>query len=109
MSKWYNGFMLNIDIKELKEIKEELDELHADDAIFVEENGDTKFVILPIEQFDELESYRDLLDGKVENGAAVKIVSNQKNELTYEEYEKIRKQLVDIFDKTFKPNPEKLN
>ena len=101
--------MLNIDIKELNEIKEELDELQCDDAIFVEQNGNAKFVIIPIEQFDELESYRELLDSKVENGAAVKIVSNQNNELTYEEYEKIRKQLVDIFDKTFKPNPEKLN
>lgn len=101
--------MLNIDIKELNEIKEELDELSGDEAIFVEDNGNAKYVILPIEQYDELDSLRDLLDGKIENGAAVKIVSNQGNELTYEEYEKIRKQLVDVFDKTFKPNPEKLN
>lgn len=101
--------MINIDIKELNEIEEELNELSEDEVIFVEKDGQARYAILPIEQYDELDSYRDLLDGKVENGAAVKIVSPNHNELTYEEYEKIRKQLVDVFDKTFKPNPEKLN
>ena len=101
--------MINIDIKELNEIEEELNELSEDEVIFVEKDGQARYAILPIEQYDELDSYRDLLDGKVENGTAVKIVSPNHNELTYEEYEKIRKQLVDVFDKTFKPNPEKLN
>lgn len=103
--------MQNIDIKYLKEIKEELEELQEDDAIFVDDNNDTKYVILPIETYDLLESYRSILEGDKQESLNpnVKIISNAINELSYDEYETIKKQLMEVFEKTFKPKPEKLN
>lgn len=104
--------MQKIDIKQLKEIKEELDQLEEDDAIFVDENNDTKYVILPVGLYDMLESYRSLLEGdKIPtNGSDVKIISaNTPSELSYDEYETIKKQLMEVFDKTFRPKPDKLN
>lgn len=99
--------MQNIDIKYLNEIKEELDELEGEDSLFIEENGEPKFAIIPIEFFDALESYRGIIEGN--SDSSVKVISNVKDALTYDEYENIKKQLIDVFDKTFKPNPEKLN
>lgn len=101
--------MKNIDIKDLYEIKEDLDCI--EDVIFVDDNNETKYAILPIDEYDDLVSLKDMVEDKLGNlkEPSVKIISNKDSELTYEEYEKIRKQLVDVFDATFKPKPEKLN
>ena len=55
--------MQNIDIKELKEIKEELNELGDEDVLFVNERNETKYVLLPIKLYDKLDSYRNMLFG----------------------------------------------
>lgn len=101
--------MKNIDIKELKEIKEELECM--DEQIFICENKEPKYVIVPIDEYDDLASCKELIDGKLDTmpNEGVKIITNSNSKLSYEEYEKIRKQLVDVFDATFKPKPEKLN
>ena len=39
----------------------------------------------------------------------VKVISAENLELTYDEYEAVKKQLNDIIEQTFKPKPEKLN
>lgn len=101
--------MQNIDINKLKEIKEELELLDRDDVLFVDDEDETKFAILPIEKYDEFEELVNLLNDKQANGTAVKIVTSDDKSLTYEEYEKIRKQMIEVFDKAFKPKPEKLN
>ena len=98
---------MNIDIKELESIKDKLEGLSEDEVLFVDENGSTKYVILPINQFDSLEE-----TFKEEQGSltpAIKIINGDGFELSYDEYETVKKQLNEIFEKTFKPKPEKLN
>ena len=53
--------MQNIDINKLKEIKEELELLDRDDVLFVDDEDETKFAILPIEKYDEFEELVNLL------------------------------------------------
>ena len=47
-------------------------------------------------------------EGSVYN-PVIKILSSGGLELSYDEYEKVKKQIMEAFDKTFKPRPEKLN
>lgn len=98
---------MNIDIKELENIKDKLESLNEEDVLFVDENGSTKYVILPINQFDSLEDI--VKEGQGSLMPAVKIINGEGFELSYDEYESVKKQLNEIFDKTFKPKPEKLN
>ena len=98
---------MNVDIKKLKNIKEELDNLSKDDVLFVEEKGISKYVLLPIELYDEVE---DIVKFSQEmNKPQVRIVNNNDIDLSYEEYEQIKSQIMEAVDKTFKPKPEKLN
>ena len=101
--------MLKIDINEIKNIKDELDTLDEDEVAFVEDNNETKYVIMPVSQYDEIESFRSFLDEGQMPNSNVKIITNASYDLTYDEYEKIRKQLIEVIDKTLKPNPEKFN
>lgn len=98
---------MNIDIKELENIKDKLESLIEEDVLFVDENGSTKYVILPINQFDNLEEV--VKDGQATLTPAIKIINGDGFELSYDEYETVKKQLNEIFEKTFKPKPEKLN
>lgn len=102
---------MKIDISKLNEIKEELENLKSEEVVFVNEKNRMKYVIMPIKQYNLLESYRDLLYGdKDTDGSDVKIISSHApSELSYDEYEAIKKQLLEMFDKTFRPKPEKLN
>lgn len=98
---------MNVDIKKLKNIKEELDNLSKDDVLFVEEKGISKYALLPIELYDEVE---DIVKFSQEmNKPQVRIVNNNDIDLSYEEYEQIKSQIMEAVDKTFKPKPEKLN
>lgn len=104
--------MKNIDIKEFEFIKEDLEQLKEEEVIFINDKDEPKYVLMSADDYDNFLIYRDLLDESVpaeDCKPAIKIVSNKENGLTYEEYEKIKKQLVEVFDKTFKPNPNKLN
>ena len=100
---------MEIDIKKLENIKTELDSLDKEDILFVNENGSAKYAILPIETYDAFTE-----DVEEENNASffnpsIRIFSPGKAELSYDEYEMIKKQILEAFDKTFKPKPEKLN
>ena len=98
---------MNLDIKELKNIKDKLDSLE-DNVLFVDENGISKYAIMPIEMYDEVEEFIDIINDK-DNRPIVKVANPKDIQLTYEEYETIKKQIMDAIDMTFKPNPEKLN
>ena len=100
---------MEIDIKKLENIKTELDSLDKEDVLFINENGSAKYAILPIETYD---AFADEVEE--ENNApffnpSIKILTPGRAELSYDEYEMIKKQILDAFDKTFKPKPEKLN
>ena len=100
---------MEIDIKKLENIKTELDSLDKEDVLFINENGSAKYAILPIETYDAFTE-----DVEEENNApffnpSIRIFSPGNSNLSYDEYEMIKKQILDAFDKTFKPKPEKLN
>ncbi|MBQ6478795.1 MAG: hypothetical protein IJI44_05425 [Erysipelotrichaceae bacterium] len=99
---------MNIDIEKLKQIREELDRMSENDILFVTENNVEKYAIVPIELYDAVE---DMFSSFSEGGYVpqVKIASNQEIELSYDEYERIKEQILEAVEKTLMPKPEKLN
>ncbi|MBO4919448.1 MAG: hypothetical protein J5365_04760 [Erysipelotrichaceae bacterium] len=99
---------MNIDIEKLKEIREELDQLAESDVLFVTENNTEKYAIIPIELYDAVE---DMFSALNDPGFVpqVKIAGNQDIELSYDEYERIKEQILEAVEKTLMPKPEKLN
>ena len=98
---------MNVDIKKLESIREELESLDEDDVLFVEEDGKAGYVLMRTEYYDYIDEMirqtQSLMSPKV------KVISAENLELTYDEYEAVKKQLNDIIEQTFKPKPEKLN
>jgi len=99
---------MNIDISRIKDLKEELDSLNENDVLFINELGKAKYVIMPINMFDNIEDMVALLNNNFPQ-AEVKLSDPEDFELTYDEYERIKKQILDALEKTLMPKPEKLN
>lgn len=99
---------MSIDINRIKDIKEELDALKEDDILYVNEDQKAKYVIMPVELYDSLEEAMVLLDSPLMS-PQVKVINSDDFELSYDEYERIKNQLVEIIEKTLMPKPEKLN
>ncbi len=96
---------MEIDVKKIKGLKEGLSKIDnkEEESLYITENGSIKYILLPIEEYD-------MLANQDENpSATIKILNPMNANLSYEEYEEIRKQVLDVLDKTFKPKPEKLN
>lgn len=99
---------MNVDINKLEEIKAQLSQMKEDDALFIEQNGEVRYAIVPIEKYDKAEGFMAILDAKNENEKPIRIIGAN-NDLSYEEYEQIKTIILDTFEKTFKPKAEKLN
>ena len=99
---------MNIDINKLNEIKAELEEMHENDALFIDEDGKTKYAIMPIERFDRAEELLEMLDDMNSVKPEIKVIGSNED-ITYEEYERIKASIIEVIDKTFKPKAEKLN
>ena len=97
---------MNIDINKLNNIKNELDSLIEDEALFIEKDGIAKYAIIPIETYDKVEDLIQVINGDA--GQQVKVVGDNV-ELSYEEYERIKSMIMDAVERTFKPKAEKLN
>ena len=99
--------MANIDISKLSNISDELEDLEANDVLFVDENDQSRYVILPIELFDQIE---DLIY-MIKDPMAMPIVrfNPEDIDLSYDEYEQIKNQILEAVEKTLMPKPEKLN
>lgn len=95
----------NIDIKKLENIKDQLDSLNNEDVLFVDEEGQTKYAIIPIMTYDLVE---EMLSSNMNEGPKV-IMAGDKTELTYEEYERIKVAIMEMVEQTLKPKAEKLN
>lgn len=97
---------MEIDVKKIKGLKEELSKLDSkeEESLYITENGSIKYVLLPVEIYDSLKSLED--EGP---SATIKILNPTNPNLSYEEYEEVRRQVLEVLDKTFKPKPEKLN
>lgn len=102
--------MNSIDIKKLDAIKNELDNLEEDDVLFINEEGKEKYVLMPIDLYDSIDETLALYDeDKLLKNPQIRIINANSFELSYDEYENVKKQIMDAFEKTFKPKPEKLN
>ena len=99
--------MANIDINKLEELKDELDFLGTEDVLFIEEDGEEKYAVIPIELYNSVEDFLALLND-ASAGPVVK-VDGANLELSYDEYEKIKNQILEMVEKTLMPKPEKLN
>ena len=98
---------MNIDIERLKEIKDELDAMNESDVLFIDEDRKAKYVIMPVELYDTLEGLLNVLNAPAP--ASVRIAAPEEIDLSYDEYERIKKQIMEAVEKTFMPKPEKLN
>ena len=104
--------MRKIDINEIENIKEELNNLQEDETLCITENGHEKFMLMSVDAYDALTSEDNADVFSEENllrNPNIRVISPDNFELTYDEYENVKKQVMDAFEKTFKPKPEKLN
>ncbi|MBR0417954.1 MAG: hypothetical protein IJI66_02155 [Erysipelotrichaceae bacterium] len=98
---------MNIDIEKVENIREDLEDLGQNDVLFIEENGNQRYVVMPIEMYDAIEDAALMVSSL--SMPQVKIASSEDFELSYDEYERIKKQILDAVERTLMPKPEKLN
>ena len=96
--------MATIDLERIKDIQEELEDLEESDVLFVEENGVQKYAIMNIDFYDMIEEIVLLLQAP-----QINIAKPDNLELSYDEYERVKNQIMDMVEKTLMPKPEKLN
>lgn len=99
--------MAKIDIDKLGELKDEMAFLEEEDVLFVEEDGQNRYVVVPIEIYDAVEDLMEMFSHA--NHAPIIKVDSSNLELSYDEYERIKDQIMDAVEKTLMPKPEKLN
>ena len=98
---------MKIDINELANLKEDLYDLKDDEVLEIYENGERSFVILNAQFFKQIEDLSIMI---AESNAMRENMQPIENlELTYEEFENVKEQVIDALEKTFLPKPEKLN
>lgn len=98
--------VITVDLEKLKEIQEELDELKDGDVISViDENNEMKFAIVNQEYYNMFENLADM----VLNPPKVNVNQLGIANLSYEEYENIKEQVLDALERYLMPKPENLN
>ena len=100
---------MNIDINRLENIKQDLAELKDRDVLYIDENGITKYAIMPIDAYDKADEILSLYEESKNMSANVKVIGADNEDITYEEYERIKALIMEAVEKTFKPKAEKLN
>lgn len=101
--------MKTVDINKIKNIKKELESLEKDEVLFVNEDGSSKYVCMPMELYETVEDFINVDEEELLKNTQIKVINANDIELTYDEYEKVKEQIIDALDRTFKPKPEKLN
>lgn len=110
--KWYNNFMKKIDVENINELDEMLNDIEDGDAVILSEGKEEKYAIISINDyclFQELMELDRQINPFKYGQTEIRIVNDDNIEVSYEEYENIKKQLLEALDKTFKPKLEKLN
>ena len=98
--------VITVDLEKLKEIQEELDELQDGDVISViDENNEMKYAIINQEYFSMFQNLADM----VLNPPKVNVNQLGIANLSYEEYENIKEQVLDALERYLMPKPENLN
>ena len=96
-----------LDLEKLELLQDELDCLDENDFVFLCENGQKKYAVVPIEMFEILEELSATFDDLYTS--PVVRVDSENLDLTYDEYERIKQQIMEAVEKTLMPKPEKLN
>lgn len=99
---------MGIDISKLENIRKQLDSLQDNDALFVNENGIEKYAILPVETYNKVCDLLDALDATNPLNARIDVIGDRQ-QLTYEEYERVKSLIMEAVEKAFKPRADKLN
>ena len=99
---------MNVDISELNTIRKDLDSLQEDDALFIYENGREKYAVMPIDTYNKVCDLLDEFDEANPLNAKIDIIGDRQ-QLTYEEYERVKSLIMDAVEKAFKPKADKLN
>ncbi len=95
-----------VDINEIINVKDKLKNMDTNDAVLVEEEGITRYAIIPIEAYELLEQINSMT--LPQPGQNV-VIAGDIEELTYEEYERIKSAVLETLEKSLKPKAEKLN
>ncbi|MDO4198887.1 MAG: hypothetical protein Q4D13_07850 [Erysipelotrichaceae bacterium] len=95
-----------IDINEIINVSDKLKELGEDDAVLVAEDGVTKYAIIPIESYELIEQLNALSKPSDNSGV---FLAGDVEELTYEEYERIKEAVLETLETSLKPKAEKMN
>lgn len=99
--------MKYLDIEDIEDLKETLDSLEDREYLYLSDNGEDRYIVVPLKL---LSQFNEMMGSFEENGGSgVKVIAPEPINLTYDEYEAIKKELNKVLDDTFKPNPEKLN
>ncbi len=99
---------MNIDIKELPQIVDKLKSLDTDEVLYICREGISEYVIMPIEYYQSVEEIMDMFNSTA-SFPQVRITNPEDLELSYDEYERIKNQIMEAVERTLKPKPEKLN
>ena len=99
---------MSINIDRLSEIRTELEELEENEVLYISRDGADRFVILPIKAYEDLEDMMAMLNDTIAM-PQIQVSDPADLELTYDEYERIKEQIIDALEKTLMPKPEKLN
>ena len=99
--------MANIELSKLELLQDELDFLQDGDFVFLTENGEKQYAVVPMEMFRVLEELETMFDDTL--ASPVVKVNSENLDLSYDEYERIKEQIMEAVEKTLMPKPEKLN
>lgn len=98
---------MKIDINELANLKEKLYDLKDEEVLEIYDEGEKSFVVLNYDFFKQIEDLSIMI---AETNAMKENMQPIENlELTYEEFENVKEQVIDALEKTFLPKPDKLN
>lgn len=115
MKLWYNKHMKRINIKEVDYLNEILAQVKSHQPMIIQEGKEEKFAIITMEDYEEFMQlyHADLQRNPLKYGKPKEIhimtEPNESFDMSEEEYEDIKRQLLDAIEKTFKPKTNKMN
>ena len=107
--------MKKIDIMKLDDIKILLNDVENEKPLMIQEGKEEKYVVITMEDYERfMHLYHEDVERhplKYAKPQEIHIVANPAEEfnISEEEYEDIKKQLLDAIEKTFKPKTNKMN
>ena len=99
--------MVLLDLEQFELLQDELDALQQDEHVFLTENGEKKYAVIPMDLYNLMEEFQMLFDDAY--ASPVVKVDSANLDLSYDEYERIKQQILEAVEKTLMPKPEKLN